>query len=145
GNLENGPHGAVHIWSGDTTLQSAQADMGLLDTAAQDPLFFAHHANIDRLWDAWLQSAATHTNPTNATWLKHRFTFWDERKRWVSITTADVINMSTNLRYTYGGAQTAPHITLAAPKVLELPGDPTKGLTVPDEVKKRVTSPVASG
>jgi polyphenol oxidase len=81
GNLENGPHGAVHIWCGDTTLQSAQANMGLLDTAAQDPLFFAHHANIDRLWDAWVQSAATHTNPTNASWLKHRFTFWDEQSR----------------------------------------------------------------
>jgi polyphenol oxidase len=102
GNLENGPHGAVHIWCGDTTLNSANADMGLLDTAAQDPIFFAHHANIDRLWDVWMNNSATHKNPTAAAWLNHRFTFWDENKRWVSITIADVINMSANLRYTYG-------------------------------------------
>jgi len=44
GGLENGPHGAIHVWAGGPT-----GDMGRLDRAARDPIFFAHHCNIDRL------------------------------------------------------------------------------------------------
>ncbi len=142
GNLENGPHGGVHIWCGDTSSHAAKADMGLLDTAAQDPLFFAHHANIDRLWDQWVHSASTHTNPTSRAWLTHAFTFWDEQKRWVSIRVADVINMSTSLRYTYGPPTppTAPQFTEASPQALPLPGDPAHGVALPDAVRKRLTA-----
>jgi polyphenol oxidase len=140
GNLENGPHGAVHIWSGDTSMQAANPDMGLLDTAAQDPLFFAHHSNIDRLWNVWLGAASTHKNPTDTSWLTHKFTFWDERKRWVSITPADVINMSAKLRYTYGPAAAHPLLVMATPKVLKLNFDPSKAIVIPDAVRKRVTA-----
>ena len=143
GNLENGPHGAVHIWCGNTMLNSAQADMGLLDTAAQDPIFFAHHANIDRLWTVWLQASTTHKNPTNATWLRHRFTFWDERKRWVSITVADVLNMSNNLRYTYGPAAARPAFLAAAPKALSLQMEADKTIVLPEAVKNRMRAAVA--
>ena len=38
-------HGAVHVWVGGT--------MGRIDWAAYDPIFWAHHANIDRLWSLW--------------------------------------------------------------------------------------------
>lgn len=128
-NLENPPHGGVHIWCGDTTLQSAGADMGLLDTAAQGPLFWAHHANIDRLWSVWLGASASHKNPTSSPWLKHKFTFWDERKRWVSITVADVINISNNLRYTYGMVA-APEVT-RSPIVTELTVDSGGAIRLP--------------
>ena len=144
GNLENGPHGAVHVWCGDTTMQAANADMGLLDTAAQDPLFWAHHANIDRLWSVWLSSSSTHKNPTSSGWLKHQFTFWDEQKRWVSITVADVINMSNNLRYTYGTGL-SPHITgLANPVITQLMVDSNRAITLPASVKSHIT-PAAVG
>ncbi len=137
GNLENGPHGGVHIWCGDTSLKASNASMGLLDTAAQDPIFFAHHANIDRLWSVWLNSSPSHQNPTDPNWLSHSFTFWDEKKRWVSITVADVINMSNSLRYTYSGAATS-HVTFATPTVRQLTVNPQKTITLPDDVIKRV-------
>jgi polyphenol oxidase len=140
GNLENGPHGAVHIWCGNTSMQAADPDMGLLDTAAQDPLFFTHHANIDRLWNVWLAAASTHKNPTASSWLTHKFTFWDERKRWVSITPADVINMSASLRYTYGPAVAHPLRVAAAPRILKLNVDPSKAVVVPDDVRKRIAA-----
>ncbi|MFE0464313.1 tyrosinase family protein [Kitasatospora sp. NPDC058965] len=38
-------HDDVHVWVGAT--------MSDLMTAAADPLFFLHHANIDRLWWTW--------------------------------------------------------------------------------------------
>ncbi|KAJ8484270.1 hypothetical protein OPV22_016755 [Ensete ventricosum] len=52
GSLENVPHGPIHVWTGDRS-QSDQEDMGNLYSAARDPLFFAHHSNIDRIWNVW--------------------------------------------------------------------------------------------
>ena len=40
-----GIHDSVHVWVGGT--------MGFISTAPADPLFWMHHANIDRLWWQW--------------------------------------------------------------------------------------------
>ena len=44
GRLEN-VHDAVHVWVGGS--------MSIIDIAAFDPVFWAHHAMIDRLWYLW--------------------------------------------------------------------------------------------
>ncbi len=44
GQLEN-LHGGVHVWVGGT--------MGSVASAAYDPIFWAHHCMIDRLWYLW--------------------------------------------------------------------------------------------
>jgi tyrosinase len=46
-NLE-GVHGGVHVWVGGT--------MSGVPTAPADPIFWMHHANIDRLWWDWQQA-----------------------------------------------------------------------------------------
>ncbi|HEV7375434.1 MAG TPA: tyrosinase family protein [Pyrinomonadaceae bacterium] len=99
GSLERGPHGSVHIWAGTET--DTGIDMGNLDTAAQDPLFYAHHTNIDRLWDVWLRAKSSHRNPTAQKWLTHPWTFFDENKRLTTITVADVLDQENSLRYRY--------------------------------------------
>ena len=38
-------HNAVHVWVGGT--------MSEIPVAAYDPLFYAHHTMIDRLWALW--------------------------------------------------------------------------------------------
>src|SRR5216683_2521275 len=53
GQLE-GYHGSVHVWVGGT--------MGAIPTAPCDPVFFMHHANIDRIWSQW-QAANPGKNP----------------------------------------------------------------------------------
>jgi tyrosinase len=40
-----GLHNNMHVWTGGT--------MGEIPTAAFDPLFFSHHAMVDRLWRIW--------------------------------------------------------------------------------------------
>lgn len=45
--LEN-PHNFIHGWVG--------GDMGSVPTAAYDPVFWLHHANVDRLWFFWQQA-----------------------------------------------------------------------------------------
>ena len=44
----NGPHGGLHIRVGE--------DMGAFDYAAYDPIFWMHHANVDRHWARWQRS-----------------------------------------------------------------------------------------
>lgn len=44
-NLIDGVHGSVHVRTG--------GDMGDVPTAAYDPIFYLHHANVDRLWAEW--------------------------------------------------------------------------------------------
>jgi tyrosinase len=61
GQLEQVPHDQVHADIGGL--------MGDPDTAAQDPIFWLHHANIDRLWEVWLRRDPRHSNPTSAQWL----------------------------------------------------------------------------
>jgi tyrosinase len=61
GRLENVPHNAVHSDIGGL--------MGDPETAALDPIFWLHHANIDRLWEVWTHRDTTFVDPTAAAWL----------------------------------------------------------------------------
>jgi polyphenol oxidase len=99
GSLERGPHGSVHIWAGTDT--DSGIDMGNLDTAAQDPLFYSHHTNIDRLWNVWMRAKSTHRNPSAQKWLAHPWAFFDENKRLITITVQDVLDQENSLRYRY--------------------------------------------
>lgn len=46
--LENGPHAAVHFGVG-----SNDGDVGPQSSSPNDPLFFLHHTQVDRLWYLW--------------------------------------------------------------------------------------------
>ncbi|RHW18177.1 hypothetical protein D1610_06750 [Sphingomonas gilva] len=56
--LEGTPHGSVHNALGK--------DMGNIKWSPRDPLFFGHHANLDRMWETWRgasHSARRRTEP----------------------------------------------------------------------------------
>lgn len=66
GAVEDNPHNQVHSrFAGD--LSSFQSPL--------DPLFWIHHANIDRLWEQWLQLGRE--NPTDSAWLNSSWGFPD--------------------------------------------------------------------
>jgi Common central domain of tyrosinase/Polyphenol oxidase middle domain len=69
--IENRIHGYVHCTVGP---RCPVAYMGDVPVAANDPVFYSHHANIDRLWDCW-QNA--HSLPAG-TWQDQQFSFVDE-------------------------------------------------------------------
>lgn len=68
GGIETQPHDMVHtlVGGGD---QQTLALMTWPDLAGLDPIFWLHHANIDRLWEAWRRLPASNGNPTDANWL----------------------------------------------------------------------------
>jgi tyrosinase len=70
GELESQPHDVVHGYVGGGDPQSGLP--GLMsdpDTAGLDPIFWLHHANIDRLWEVWRQNPPTDANPSDPNWV----------------------------------------------------------------------------
>ncbi len=55
--MEQQPHNAVHGAVGGSFRQADGSEgdglMGSVETAAFDPIFWVHHANVDRLWTIW--------------------------------------------------------------------------------------------
>ena len=48
-----GAHDQVHVWVGGT--------MSRVPTAPADPIFWLHHAEVDRLWDEWQKAHSGQT------------------------------------------------------------------------------------
>jgi tyrosinase len=65
GSLELNPHNLVHVMVGG--VPPTAGFMSDPNLAGLDPLFWLHHCNIDRLWEAW-QAQAGNTQETGAVW-----------------------------------------------------------------------------
>jgi tyrosinase len=104
GALERTPHGDVHVQiGGDRTPPSGgRGFMSLFETAGLDPIFWLHHANIDRLWVVWHNAPVGRLDPTDAAWTRPRkpFDFHDEAGRPKTGVPADAVDTAT-LGYTY--------------------------------------------
>ncbi|WP_063369639.1 tyrosinase family protein [Pseudoalteromonas luteoviolacea] len=90
GALEDHPHNKIHV--------AISGAMGDPNTAALDPIFWLHHANIDRLWQNWIQQG--NSDPDSSTWLNQTFDFHDENALPVTIAVKAVLN-TEELGYTY--------------------------------------------
>lgn len=95
--LESAPHGAVHcaiaVGGCPNGLMGGQA------SAALDPIFWLHHANIDRLYECWLKVNQAARLPSNATLLNTSFSFIDADG---SLKTRKVKDMLTTAQLGYG-------------------------------------------
>lgn len=69
--IEQGVHGYVHCTVGPTC---PVAHMGDVPLAGNDPVFYHHHANIDRLWSCWQNLYGT----PQGSWQQQNFSFVDE-------------------------------------------------------------------
>jgi tyrosinase len=78
--------------------------MSAFETAGQDPIFWLHHANIDRIWELWLASGGGRANPTDAAWRNTPFTFYDETGAQVNLTGAQIVDTAAQLEYRYASA-----------------------------------------
>ncbi|HET7464866.1 MAG TPA: tyrosinase family protein [Longimicrobium sp.] len=108
GALETGPHNYVHSW--------VCGDMCRFSTAARDPIFWAHHANVDRVWYLWNQEG--NTNPTDTAWTGQTYPFYD-------------VTQKKNVTISFGDAAQLP-VTYAPPV----------GTTISTGGRKRLNAPV---
>ncbi len=91
GVVERQPHNNVH-----STIAGPMA------TAASpgDPIFWLHHAQVDRLWSRWLQLGGGRSNPDDDRWLDQEFAFFDASNTKVTRTPRDVVSTEA-LDYRY--------------------------------------------
>ncbi|MFM0053587.1 tyrosinase family protein [Caballeronia grimmiae] len=66
-NLENAPHDPVHDILG--------GNLANIATAALDPLFYLHHCNLDRLWNAWCRRSTSRLPAATNTYWTGKFTY----------------------------------------------------------------------
>jgi len=93
GGVEQSPHNNVH---NDISGNMATGESPL------DPIFWLHHANIDRLWKKWLALGSGRSNPTGDTvWMGQTFTFFDENGSQVPLTGAQILDTVNQLDYRY--------------------------------------------
>lgn len=71
GGIETQPHDWVHGLVGGYQNDDPRRPgaMSVPDSAALDPIFWLHHANIDRLWASWNKTVASHLDPADPKWL----------------------------------------------------------------------------
>ena len=92
GVMESGAHDLLHDALGDDT-----GNMGNPDTAALDPIFWLHHANVDRLWNRWLDDRSHHLPDPVADkdWYDQEFPFYDETGKEVVVTVSKILDMAS--------------------------------------------------
>jgi hypothetical protein len=102
----SGPHAPVHN-------AFSPGDMGDLQFSPRDPVFYAHHANIDRLWTSWV--AAGHKNPDFG---DAKVYFYDEQRVWRSVLLNDLSDES-RLGYKYSSLM-RPRVALTSLSAIPL-------------------------
>ncbi|CAH9130961.1 unnamed protein product [Cuscuta epithymum] len=100
GSIESGAHTAMHLWVGNRD-QDHHEDMGNFYSAANDPLFYCHHGNVDRMWSIWKTLPGKRRRDcTDPDFLQSEFLFYDENKNLVKVNVQDSLDDS-KLGYTY--------------------------------------------
>jgi plastocyanin len=103
--LEGDVHDNIHGWVGGGT-QMDPGIMSAVSTSAQDPVFWLHHANMDRLWSSWrvlTLNGASHTDPQDPAWQNQEYEFFNEagdkiNPAWL---VSGVLDTVTDLGYDY--------------------------------------------
>jgi len=65
--IDQNPHFFTHVALG--------GDMSEFSTVGADPIFYLHHANIDRIWESW--NRLGNKNPTDPKYLNRKFSYGD--------------------------------------------------------------------
>lgn len=123
GGLESKPHNPVHVDIGGA--------MGIPSSAGLDPIFWLHHANIDRLWQVWLNMEGGRANTNDDRWLNYSFKFHDSSGNPVEMSVKDVEDTTQVLGgYTYEGVPAE----VATPEVMMARGIDDQKVARPLEV-----------
>jgi hypothetical protein len=95
--LDQNPHFFTHFALG--------GDMAEFSTVGGDPMFYLHHANIDRLWASW--NRLGNTNPTDPKYLDRRFAYGDRSGKHVDLPVS-LTDRTAQLGYEYDRYEQPP-------------------------------------
>ncbi|MCO5585917.1 hypothetical protein L7F22_039851 [Adiantum nelumboides] len=103
GTVEAQPHNTIHSWVGNKSAVGWK-HMGALYASGFDPVFYSHHAEIDRFWELW-KSLPDHQNYDDQDYLNAEFLFYNEDAELVRVRAGDASNI-TLLGYAYEEVET---------------------------------------
>jgi tyrosinase len=103
-SLDNGLHGAVHVRVGNGR------GMGSVPWAANDPVFWLHHCNIDRLWASWNKGGGRNLDTQG--FLNQSFIFVGPDSKLADFRVSDGLSTS-QLNYQYSTLERRPPSRLA--------------------------------
>ncbi len=114
--LERGLHAFIHCTVGSQCLAPY---IGLVPFAGNDPLFWHHHANIDRLWECWTVRHGRDANPTgDANWMSKTYKFVDETGAPVEMKVSELFDPAGRIDYAYDNVRQCfrkePPVVMAA-------------------------------
>jgi hypothetical protein len=101
--LDLNPHFLTHLALG--------GDMADFATVGGDPMFYLHHANIDRIWESWNQLG--NKNPTDPKYLNRTFAYGDRSGKRVDLPVS-AGDRTAQLGYEYDSYEKPPqpqHLT----------------------------------
>jgi N-acetylneuraminic acid mutarotase len=101
--LDQNPHFFTHFGLG--------GDMAEFSTVGADPVFYLHHANIDRLWESW--NRLGNKNPTDPKYLDRKFAYGDRSGQRVDLPVS-AGDRTAQLGYEYDSYEKPPqpqHLT----------------------------------
>ncbi|KAL3851296.1 hypothetical protein ACJIZ3_013178 [Penstemon smallii] len=73
-------------------------------SAARDPLFFAHHGNVDRMWSIWKTLGGRRHDISDPDFLDASFLFYDENAKLVRVNVKDCLD-EKKLGYVYADVE----------------------------------------
>lgn len=115
GLLEQRPHNDIHLAVGGV-INSTNGAMAEITTAAFDPVFWVHHANIDRMWAAWASTPGKSWGPAPpADWFDEEpWVFLDSDGTERSLSRREAIGLVVDYDVSYAGQLEVPPAPVAA-------------------------------
>jgi tyrosinase len=96
-----------------------------------DPIFWLHHAQIDRLWGRWLGLGHGRANPTDPRWLKQKFNFYNSARQKVTQTPSEVLSTrALGYRYEDDPPPAAVPISAIVPEQAKVALESLEAITV---------------
>ncbi|HWW82382.1 MAG TPA: tyrosinase family protein, partial [Vicinamibacterales bacterium] len=95
--LDQNPHFFTHFALG--------GDMAEFSTVGGDPMFYIHHANMDRLWESW--NRLGNKNPTDPKYLNRTFAYGDRSGKRVDLPVS-ASDRTAQLGYEYDSYEKPP-------------------------------------
>jgi Common central domain of tyrosinase len=154
--IDNAPHGAMHVYIGgringetfsnpiyQARLPGKGGVMAHVPSAAFDPIFWLHHAEIDFLWQQWMKSPkGQKPNLAQLQAAPIHYNFFGRNGNPVTLTVEQAYNMVFSLPVTYDSIQATANFAEVTSLMNE---KPQESATAPTEIAHSATPHVIKG
>ncbi len=146
--IVGGEKGAIEAQPHDPVHNAVGGDMGSNAKAANDAIFWLHHAEIDRLWYCWIKVQGRKNPPNNvavnAPWYGQTYTFYDAKGAEQPLK-GDKVDDISKLGYTYDNCPPKSKLPGSEEELVQLAMQESSETAVAEESPKTLASSKGAG